>query len=210
MNLRELNVDQFLEEFSSKSPAPGGGSAASASGALGVALVMMVAKQTQGKKTYSRYEAQIEELLGKLTQIQIELANNIEKDAGAINSIREAMSLPDFQMAERLEKREVMDTSLKGATLVPAEVMTLCMNALNAIEKDMDKLNFTARSTIATASILLSAGMRAAYLNVLENTKNIMDEKFVSQHKKQALDTLTLGDSVHNRIYAFCLNDMRG
>ena len=46
----EKSVDGFLEELSSSSATPGGGSAAALMGSMGAALVSMVANLTTGTK----------------------------------------------------------------------------------------------------------------------------------------------------------------
>ena len=46
----EKSVEGFLEELSSSSATPGGGSAAALMGSMGAALVSMVANLTTGKK----------------------------------------------------------------------------------------------------------------------------------------------------------------
>ena len=48
----DLDRCDFIEELASPTPAPGGGSAAAFAGAMGAALVCMVAGLTIGKKKY--------------------------------------------------------------------------------------------------------------------------------------------------------------
>lgn len=50
MSMMEMTIEQFLRELASDSPAPGGGSVAALGGALGAALVSMVARLTMGKE----------------------------------------------------------------------------------------------------------------------------------------------------------------
>ncbi|HOU24457.1 MAG TPA: cyclodeaminase/cyclohydrolase family protein, partial [Anaerolineae bacterium] len=45
-------LNAFLDELASSAPAPGGGSAAALAGAVGAALVSMMANLTLGKKDY--------------------------------------------------------------------------------------------------------------------------------------------------------------
>ena len=48
------DINDFLEELASNSPTPGGGGASSLAGAVGVALLSMVANLTTGKKKYAQ------------------------------------------------------------------------------------------------------------------------------------------------------------
>ena len=63
--LTEKPVTTFLDELASSTPAPGGGSVAALSGALGAALVSMVCNLTLGKKKYADVQGDIEALLEK-------------------------------------------------------------------------------------------------------------------------------------------------
>ena len=56
-------VSQFLTELASSAPAPGGGSVAALSGALGAALVSMVCNLTVGKKKYADVQEEIKAIL---------------------------------------------------------------------------------------------------------------------------------------------------
>ena len=48
MILTDMTVKAFTEKLASDAPAPGGGSAAALSGALGAALISMVCNLTKG------------------------------------------------------------------------------------------------------------------------------------------------------------------
>ena len=48
--MREMNLNEFLEQLASAAPVPGGGGASALAGALGVALGNMVGSLTVGKK----------------------------------------------------------------------------------------------------------------------------------------------------------------
>ena len=52
--LMELSTKEFVNELSSNSKAPGGGSVAALNASLGAALCAMVANLTVGKKGYRR------------------------------------------------------------------------------------------------------------------------------------------------------------
>ena len=50
--LINMSLEEYINDLSSDSPAPGGGAAAALTGAQGIALTMMVANHTKGKKKY--------------------------------------------------------------------------------------------------------------------------------------------------------------
>ena len=60
--LRELSVNQFVEETASKASVPGGGSVSAMVGALGAALMEMVANLTIGKEKYAGVQEEMQVL----------------------------------------------------------------------------------------------------------------------------------------------------
>ena len=60
--LRELSVNQFVEETASKASVPGGGSVSAMVGALGAALMEMVANLTIGKEKYAGVQEEMQAL----------------------------------------------------------------------------------------------------------------------------------------------------
>ena len=76
-----ITLNDFITTLSSKSPVPGGGGASALIGAVSVALCSMVANLTSGKKKYSEYQNDIEQIIEE-TNISINnLLILIDKDA---------------------------------------------------------------------------------------------------------------------------------
>jgi formiminotetrahydrofolate cyclodeaminase len=57
--IKEMNVQNFLDQLASQASTPGGGSAAAIMGAMGAALVSMVCNLTIGKKNYAAVEGDL-------------------------------------------------------------------------------------------------------------------------------------------------------
>ena len=64
----------FLDALAAATPTPGGGSAAAQAGAMGAALVAMVARLTIGRKKYAEVEAQMNEILNQAERLRRELS----------------------------------------------------------------------------------------------------------------------------------------
>ena len=75
MKLTDKPVTNFLDELASNAPAPGGGSVASLSGALGAALVSMVCNLTLGKKKYAAVQDDIAALVAQSEALRHRLAS---------------------------------------------------------------------------------------------------------------------------------------
>ena len=74
------SVDSFLNKLSSSSATPGGGSAAALMGAMGAALVSMVANLTVGKKKYESVESEVLNVLEESELLRASLQDAIKKD----------------------------------------------------------------------------------------------------------------------------------
>ena len=61
--IKDKTIQVFLDELASKASTPGGGSVAAIIGAMGAALISMVANLTVGKKNYEAVEGEIKNIL---------------------------------------------------------------------------------------------------------------------------------------------------
>ena len=68
-------VKTYLDDLSAKLPAPGGGSAAALSAAMGAGLISMVVNFTLGKPKYAAYENQLKEIIEKSEKLRSEFLN---------------------------------------------------------------------------------------------------------------------------------------
>ncbi|NDF70752.1 MAG: methenyltetrahydrofolate cyclohydrolase, partial [Betaproteobacteria bacterium] len=73
MTMKQLPVEGFLDQLASAQPTPGGGSAAAVMGAMGAALVSMVANLTVGKKKYAEVEPQVKDVLAESEKLRAQL-----------------------------------------------------------------------------------------------------------------------------------------
>ena len=80
--LRELSVNQFVEETASKASVPGGGSVSAMVGALGAALMEMVANLTIGKEKYAGVQEEMQALAAEGAALHVETKNNLRENGG--------------------------------------------------------------------------------------------------------------------------------
>ena len=94
MKLTDKAVTDFLDDLASNLPAPGGGSVAALSGALGAALVSMVCNLTLGKKGYEGVQADIEALLAQSEALRREMVGLLEADVAAYTAYSQTAKMP--------------------------------------------------------------------------------------------------------------------
>lgn len=95
MNIvHDQSVESFLDALASKSPTPGGGSAVAVLGAMGAALVSMVANLTIGKKNYEAVEAEMLDALQAANQLREHILSLVAADIAAFDQVMAAYGLP--------------------------------------------------------------------------------------------------------------------
>lgn len=208
MELYNLNINDFLQRLSDKSPTPGGGSVAALNGALGASLSSMVINNTLSKKQYSRYADLMQELLTEIIQIQNELTINIQRDAEAFASITNAMSLPSNTTEEKIMRKNIIEKALKSATMVPFEIMILCTNGLKTTNKTLGKCSSSVLSELAAVAVEFNAGIKISFLNVLVNLSSIDDKEFVLDYRTKSQELLAIGDNLYREIHTHCLKQI--
>ncbi len=177
--LTDKTVTKFLDELASNSPAPGGGSIAALSGAIGTALISMVCKLTIGKKKYLDVETEIKNILTKSEELRQSFTNLVEKDTEAFNKVMEAFSLPKETEDQKALRTAAIQGATKEAALVPLRVMKLVVDALALARIAAEKGNVNSISDAGVAALMLHTAAESAALNVLINLNSINDTEFV-------------------------------
>ena len=100
--LRELSVNQFVEATASTASVPGGGSVSAMVGALGAALMEMVANLTIGKEKYAGVQEEMQALAAEGAALHEELLAGIKKDSESFNGYMRALKLPKETEEEKI------------------------------------------------------------------------------------------------------------
>jgi len=202
--LTDKPVSRFLDALASSAPAPGGGSVAALSGALGAALVSMVCNLTVGKKKYADVEQDIKAILEKSESLRHKLADLLQADVQAYTAVSQAMKMPRATEEEKVARAETLQKALKGATEVPLQIAEACVEVIALCQPAAEKGNKNAVSDAGVAILMAEAGLRSAALNILINLGWIEDQRFTAEKQRQ-LDVLlegkpTLRDQVYDYV----------
>lgn len=184
---------EFVEAISTKEPVPGGGGAAAVVGAIGIALGNMVGSLTVGKKKYADVQEEIISLKHRADILQSKLLEMAERDAAAFAPLAKAYGMPKETEEQRAEKARVMRVVLLDASAVPMEIMELCVESLNVIERFSQIGSSIAISDAGCAAACCQAALKAASLNVFINTKSMEDRKCAEELNEKAESLLQSG-----------------
>lgn len=165
----QLTVRALLDQLSSREPIPGGGSAAALAGALGAALLSMVAALTVGRTASAADADALTDIGAEAAASQSELLALVTLDADAYRAVVEARRLPRVSEAEREERAHRIQEATRGATEVPLRTARGAQATLDIAERLVAIGNPNAISDVGVAAHLAAAAVRGALLNVRIN-----------------------------------------
>jgi methenyltetrahydrofolate cyclohydrolase len=162
MEYKNKNLIKFLDDLSAKLPAPGGGSAAALSAAMGASLISMVVNFTLGKPKYAAFEHELKEILAKSEELRKVFLDLVDLDVVAYQS-----------------------KDIRKALDVPLILARLCCEAAKLCVPLIKKGNANLISDVAVAAVLLESAFVSASFNVEINLKNLNQKKFAQGIRKE-------------------------
>ena len=123
-------VAAFVDELSSDSPAPGGGSVAALCGALSAGLSAMIAALTFTKKGMEEVRGPMEDLGRRSQTLKDWFLDAVDRDTDAFNRVLTAIRMPKKTEADAAARTKAMELANQQATRVPLEVLERAVEAL--------------------------------------------------------------------------------
>jgi glutamate formiminotransferase / formiminotetrahydrofolate cyclodeaminase len=198
--VRLINMDlkAFMDETSSESPTPGGGSVSSYIGALGVALGTMVANLSSHKRGWDEKWEQFSIWAEKGKEIQNRLLNLVDEDTDAFRKIIEAQGLSQKSQEEKLMRNEVIQTAIKQATVVPFNVMKTAFDGFEIIKAMVKDGNPNSVTDAGVGALALRSCIIGAYLNVKINASSLDDKNFAREiiNKGHEIEVRTMAEEI--------------
>lgn len=190
-SLSSLSFADLLKALSSAEPTPGGGSAAALGGALGAALLVMVARLPK-TRTGAPEEAQaLAAIAPRLVTIRDRLAALADEDTASYNGVTGAYKLPKGTDEEKAARTAAIRTAMRRATDVPLETMRAAADALGHAVTVAGAGNRNAASDAAAGIALLFAALKGAEGNVRINLASLPQDDY---HVQMSADADRLAD----------------
>jgi glutamate formiminotransferase/formiminotetrahydrofolate cyclodeaminase len=201
--LVEMKLTDFIDEVSRESPAPGGGSIAALAGALGASLSSMVSNLTANK----RGSQDVDEILNKAAeecqQIKEALVKAIDEDTNAFNAYMSARRLPNKTAEEKKLREEAMQAGLKQAVMVPLNTAKQSYRAIEIAEAVAKNGNPNSITDVGVGAQSAYTGVLGGIYNVLINLKDIKDQKFVDEMRKNCAELKTNAQKKLGEVLSF-------
>jgi len=204
--LMSMPAQGFINELSTNSPAPGGGSVSALAGSIGAALSSMVAALTHEKKGFIQLKPEMNEIGIEAQTIKDRLSFLVDEDTIAFNNVMEANRMPASNDEEVKVKNRAIRKANEYAIDVPFEVANLCKRVIELADILVEKGNPNSVSDAGVAAEVALAGLRGASMNVLINLPSIDDEKYRSEKRKEVDRLIQAAEALHKIVYKKTLN----
>ena len=136
--LREMNLDTFVNELASVSPAPGGGSTAGLAASLGAALTSMVFNLTIDNKAGEGLAPEIIEEMKtrreEMLKLKTEFIDLVEEDTASFNRFMSALKMPKATEEEKAVRKAALDQAKVDIITTPEKIAVSAAKAWDAIE----------------------------------------------------------------------------
>ena len=192
---------EFLNELSTNSPAPGGGSVAALAGSLGAALSSMVAALTHEKKDMLNNKPLMDEIGVEAQELKDQLAILVEEDTQAFNKVMEANRLPVSTDEEKSIKKENLENANKYAIQIPLETAQKCLRVIELSELLVINGNPNSVSDVGVAAEVALAGLRGACMNVMINLSAVEDKTYCDSIQEQVDSFINSGQAIHKKVF---------
>jgi len=185
-SLVEMTCRGFADELASDSPAPGGGSVAALSGALGAGLASMVGALTHGRPGQEDDWAEMEETGVRAQAEKDWFLEAVDRDTDAFNRLMDAFRIKAKTDEALAAKEKAVQEATRGATEIPFAVLERCRESLALAESCFEHGNPNALSDAGVSAAMFRAGAEGAAMNVLINLAGITDKTYVRETADKA------------------------
>jgi formiminotetrahydrofolate cyclodeaminase len=161
---RNKTLKIYLDDLAARLPAPGGGSAACLTAAMGASLISMVINFTLGKPEYAKYEKELKNTLEKSEKLREEFLNLVDLDVAAYKT---------------KNPRDALD--------IPFMTCRLCFEGIKFCPPLIKKSNINLISDIGVAVVFLESAFTAANFNVMVNLKSLDNKNLTKAVTKEVI-----------------------
>lgn len=168
-----MTVRGFVEETSSESAAPGGGSVSALLGSMAAALGGMVANLSSHKRGWDDRWLHFAQWAEQGVALQDTLLRLVDEDTRSFERVMEAFGLPKGTDAEKAARKAAIAEATLYATQVPFRVMQTTMQVFPLLRAMATEGNENSISDAGVGVLCARAAIRGAALNVMINAKGL-------------------------------------
>jgi glutamate formiminotransferase/formiminotetrahydrofolate cyclodeaminase len=189
---------EFVDELSSDSPAPGGGSVAALCAAQAAGLTAMVGNLTVGKKGYLTAQDRVQQIAEAAQELKDFFLDAIDLDTDAFNKVMDCFGMPKNTETQLQAKNLAIAEATRGATRIPLSVLAKVPAVLDLAAEIAEIGNQNSLSDAGVAVLTALCGAEGAYYNVLINLAGLAemdqtaDPGFLSETRQAAVQHMAV------------------
>ena len=168
--LASMTLQDFADETSRDSTAPGGGSVAALAGALAAALAAMVANLPHPKAPFAKIRGQLEEVAMRGQELKQQLLDAIDEDTWSFQRLMDANKVSGEAKAAAVRAATL------GAALVPLEVTEACPEVVGLCARARELGMAASASDAGVGAAMARAAALGAAMNVRINLQDMADD----------------------------------
>jgi glutamate formiminotransferase/formiminotetrahydrofolate cyclodeaminase len=204
--LMNLVGKEFVEELSTNSPAPGGGSVSALAGALGAALSSMVAALSHEKKELLDLKPEMDEIGIEAQNLKDRLSFLVDEDTNAFNKVMDANRLSATNDEEQSAKNQAIEIANKYAIEIPLETAKKCFRVIELADTLVEKGNPNSVSDAGVAAEVALAGVSGACMNVLINLTSVEDDSYCDDMRNKVEEIMEKAESLQKVVFEKTMN----
>lgn len=175
----------FCDDLASPEPAPGGGTAAAASGAIAASLLSMVCGVTLKSKKHEVNWPRLGLLKARADELGALLIKHAEMDAlSYLTVVRHARAKREAPGDEKAAA--AYEEAVRGAIEVPTSTAEACVEVLRLADEVAAVGTKSASSDIEVARLLAAAGVDGAVANIMVNLPSCADASVSARARDNA------------------------
>jgi len=174
--LAAMSLREFLDELSSESPAPGGGSVSALAASAAAALAAMVAVLSHTKKGFEPKQESLDRIAVRGQQLKDAMLAAVDADTAAFDALLDAMRLPKSTSEEETARNAAMADATVGAAEIPLGVLEACPEIIE-LNREIARIGMQASlSDAGVGAQAARAAAAGAYQNVCINLAGLASD----------------------------------
>jgi glutamate formiminotransferase/formiminotetrahydrofolate cyclodeaminase len=198
--LASMTVQEFADETSRDSAAPGGGSVAALAGALAASLAAMVANLPHPKGAFSDVRDDLEEIAMRAQELKQELLGAIDADTWAFQALMESTKVVGPERDNSIREATL------GAARVPLDVAEACPEIVDLCDRSRALgMKASASDAGVGAGMARAAALGAAMnvrINLLEITEDPEAAEMLERADAALRTTRTRADELESEVWS--------
>jgi glutamate formiminotransferase / formiminotetrahydrofolate cyclodeaminase len=175
--LAGLTLREFVDELSSDSPAPGGGSVSALAASMAGGLAAMVAVLSHAKKGFEAKQPDLERIAVRAQKLKDQMLAAVDADTAAFDRLLDAMRMPKATPQEQAAREAAMADATVHASEVPLGVLEACPELIELC-REIGRIGLQASlSDAGVGAQVARAAAAGAYQNVCINLAGLDDPR---------------------------------